>query len=169
MKRFSLKTEDGMSKKFSLTIHDLSDAEAGKLIKMFGGGAPATAAAAAPDDDDDEPPKKEEKKKEKKTAPPPADDDDDDDVPPKKEEKKAEPGSKKAKIVAELQKASKLREVLTKLVELGHSDLDDIIRICTKVQADVPVLAKVQNLEDRIRRSAEVLGLVPAKAEDDDE
>ena len=159
-----------MSKKFSLTIHDLSDAEAGKLIKMFGGAA-APAAAATPDDDEDEPPKPAKEKKKEKAPPPPADDDDDEDEPapkPKKEEK-ADAGGKKAKIIAELSKASKLREVLTKLVELGYSDLDKIISVCMKVQADVPVLAKVQNLEDRIRRSAEVLGLVPAKAEDDDE
>lgn len=52
---------------------------------------------------------------------------------------------------------TRLRDVLMHLIEEGREDEDSLVEECLRIQKKVPVLKKINNLEDRVRRAAAVL------------
>lgn len=61
-------------------------------------------------------------------------------------------------LLADLQKANKLAEVLGKLIDAGYTKGSQLVQICTAVKADVPVLSRVPDLQDRIPRALGIMG-----------
>lgn len=59
----------------------------------------------------------------------------------------------------ELRKTDKLRDVLTWAFENGARTTADIVAKCKEVTPHIPLLARVSNLEDRVKRAVIVLGL----------
>lgn len=59
-----------------------------------------------------------------------------------------------------LMKANKLRDVLIYLLEHGNCQTaDSLVSACKDLKDSVPVLQRVADLDDRVRRAAEVLGV----------
>jgi len=55
--------------------------------------------------------------------------------------------------------APKLRDVLVYLSESGLKSADDLVKKCMEFQPHVACLTRIANLEDRVRRALEVMGL----------
>lgn len=55
--------------------------------------------------------------------------------------------------------ASSMREILTYFADNGVTDVDTMIKACTAVRGQVAILQKVPDVDSRVRRAAEVLGL----------
>lgn len=91
----------------------------------------------------------------RKAAPPPADEEEDEEEESEDEEEEAEDDE----IPEEIMEAKKLRDVLRELQAQGIKDQDDLKAECKRIQARVPVLSRIGNLEDRITRTLEVMEL----------
>jgi len=59
----------------------------------------------------------------------------------------------------ELTDAKKLRDVVSYFFDQGITDPDQIVARCVEVAPKVKVLARIKNVEDRVRRALEVLGM----------
>lgn len=57
-----------------------------------------------------------------------------------------------------------MRDLLTYLAEHGVDSMDAMVAACVTLQKDVPILAKVPKVDERVRRACEVLQLFPEKA-----
>jgi hypothetical protein len=58
-----------------------------------------------------------------------------------------------------IQGTSSMRDLLTYLAENGVKTVDDLVAQCQHYKAQVPILGKVSDVDQRVRRAAEVLGL----------
>lgn len=61
-----------------------------------------------------------------------------------------------------------MRDLLTYLVEHGADSADAVVASCVALKKEVPILTKVPNVEDRVRRALEVLDLFPKAADEAD-
>lgn len=59
----------------------------------------------------------------------------------------------------ELVGAKKLRDVVSYFFDSGITDPEEIVARCVEVKDGVKVLARIKNVEDRVRRALDVLGL----------
>jgi hypothetical protein len=59
----------------------------------------------------------------------------------------------------DLSKAQRLRDVLEALIDHGYTDKDELVKICTKLKKTVPALKKIEDIERRVIRAAETLGI----------
>jgi hypothetical protein len=63
-------------------------------------------------------------------------------------------------LVAALADAAKLRDVVVYLHEKhGCKSARDVLALCTSLRERVPVLARITNLDERVLRTAELLGI----------
>jgi hypothetical protein len=105
-----------------------------------------------------------------KAPPPPADDDEEDEDLEEEddedeeeddadeEEEAAPAGKSKIKVTDELREATKLREVLSILIEKHDiNSKKQLLRECNALKKDVPVLQRIQDLEQRVGKAAELL------------
>lgn len=56
-----------------------------------------------------------------------------------------------------------MRDLLTYLAEHGVDSMDAMVATCVTIQKEVPILAKVPKVDERVRRACEVLQLFPEK------
>jgi hypothetical protein len=116
--------------------------------------APAKQAAKAKDPE----PAKEEPKAEAAPEPKPA-----------KEEPKAVTKAAKAKpeeptdagpeLPDNIKNTNSMRDLLTYLADHGVDSADAMVATCTVLKKDVPILSKVPNVDERVRRALDVLNL----------
>lgn len=71
---------------------------------------------------------------------------------------------------AYIKSAPKLRDILGHMLEVGKlGTLDALVRECTRLKADVAILSKIPNIEERVIRTLSVMGVhvdgMPATAE----
>ena len=59
----------------------------------------------------------------------------------------------------EVKNTSSMRDLLNYLAEHGVKDADTMVATCTAMKASVPILSKVPDVDARVRRAVEVLGL----------
>lgn len=90
---------------------------------------------------------------------------------PEPEKPKAKPTTKKAEPKSEepagdapelpdnIKNTNSMRDLLTYLSEHGVDSVDAMVAACTVLKKDVPILSKVPNVEDRVRRALDVLAL----------
>lgn len=64
-----------------------------------------------------------------------------------------------SEVPEELLKAAKLRDVLVYLLEHGCLTSDDLVQRCKSVKDHVPVLQRITDLDDRVKRAAAALGV----------
>lgn len=71
--------------------------------------------------------------------------------------KPAARGAAKGKVdVEKLQGAGRLREVVAHLMDVGYSDLKEIVAVCQDLQESVPLLQRVSDIPARIQVAFEV-------------
>jgi hypothetical protein len=58
-----------------------------------------------------------------------------------------------------IRNASKIRDVLNALIAGGYNTTDKLVNECLRIQPEVPILAKVPDLRERVQRAAEILGV----------
>jgi len=76
----------------------------------------------------------------------------------KAEEKAAKVEASKPKIdMGVLKERSKLRNVLSYLIEVGYTSPESLVDICLELKDQVPVLGRVANLSERIPRTLEFM------------
>lgn len=63
-------------------------------------------------------------------------------------------------ISEDLRQAKKMRDVISIIFDEGGKDVDSILSRCREIQPHIPVLARVRNLDDRVRRAIEVMGII---------
>ncbi len=123
---------------------------------------PALEPAADPDEDeDDEDDEDEEEEEDKKPAAADDDDEDDeDDDEDEEEEKPAKPSGPppKIKVTKDMVKAERFRHVVEALIKQGVKSKSQLIKICNKIKDQVPCVAKVSNIEERIQSCLEMIG-----------
>lgn len=135
-------------------------------------GAPATRAAGATPPPTTATPRTAAAPAKPKAAPPPpppADDDDEEDeedaATADDDDDDGEDGAAAADIevpeetMAVLVKATRIRDVLQPLIELGINTTPALVAKCEQLKAEVPVLGRIPDLADRVTRAAEVLDL----------
>lgn len=64
-----------------------------------------------------------------------------------------------------IKNTASMRDLLTYLAEHGVGSMDAMVATCMSIQKDVPILAKVPKVDERVRRACEVLQLFPAPAD----
>lgn len=72
---------------------------------------------------------------------------------------KAEAPADDGELPEELSGAKKLRDVVSYFYDSGITDPEEIVARCVAVKDGVKVLARIKNVEDRVRRALDVLGL----------
>jgi len=62
-------------------------------------------------------------------------------------------------LLAEMKKATKIKDVLQPLMDLGIETIAGLVAKCEELKPDVPVLTRIPDLKERVTRAAEVLGI----------
>ena len=88
------------------------------------------------------------------------DDEDDDDDEDEEEEKPAKPSGPppKIKVTKDMIKAERFRHVVEALIKQGVKSKSQLIKICNKIKDQVPCVAKVSNIEERVQSCLEMIG-----------
>ncbi len=116
-----------------------------------------TKAAADPVPENTTPePAKEEPAKE--AAPKPA--------PKKAAKEEPAPAGNAPELPDNIKNTNSMRDLLTYLAEHGVDSADAMVATCTVLKKDVPILSKVPNVDERVRRALDVLALFPAPSEE---
>jgi hypothetical protein len=61
--------------------------------------------------------------------------------------------------LAEMKKATKIKDVLMPMIELGINTTKGLVEKCEELKTEIPVLSRIPDLADRVSRAAEVLGV----------
>jgi hypothetical protein len=110
---------------------------------------PARRAKAEPEPEPEEKPKKG-----KKAPEPEPEEDEDSDEEESTPEVLAKPT---VKITKELKNAGKLRDVLRILIDAGVTSKKALVRECKALQPHVPVLERIEDIEGRVPKAAEIV------------
>ena len=79
-----------------------------------------------------------------------------------KKPSKAEEGDTKGpELPDNIKNTNSMRDLLTYLSEHGVDSADAMVATCQVLKKDVPILSKVPNVDERVRRALEVLALYP--------
>lgn len=65
-----------------------------------------------------------------------------------------------------IKNTSSMRDLLTYLADNGCKDIETMVATCISLKATVPILGKVPDVDTRVRRATEVLGLFAPPEED---
>lgn len=80
----------------------------------------------------------------------------------KEPEQAADAGAQPApELPDHIKNTNSMRDLLTYLAEHGVDSADAMVATCTVLKKEVPILSKVPNVEDRVRRALDVLALFP--------
>lgn len=89
-------------------------------------------------------------------------DDEEEEKPKKSKGKEKASGGKlpQIKLTKEMTKPDyRFRDVIKSLIDQGVTKKADLIRVCEKIKEQVPCVAKVSDMSDRVSRAAEMLGV----------
>lgn len=73
------------------------------------------------------------------------------------EDEDAKKTRKRQKVLAELKQMTRLKDILLKLRSEGFDSAKSMARFCVAHKDEVPVLSKIANVDERVRRAFEVL------------
>lgn len=83
-----------------------------------------------------------------------------------KEEPAPAPAGNAPELPENIKNTNSMRDLLTYLAEHGVDSADAMVATCTVLKKDVPILSKVPNVDERVRRALDVLALFPAPGEE---
>ena len=63
------------------------------------------------------------------------------------------------KILKKLKEAKKLKDVLQVLVDEGITEADDLKREAHRLKSIVPVLGRIENIDERVERTIEIMDM----------
>jgi hypothetical protein len=134
------------------SVADVKELPAAKKAAAHGKANGKAKAVAAGDDDDDDVEDEE-------------DDDDIDEDEEDEDEEPAKPAAKKGakaaaptklKITAKMKSATKLREVVSELMEQGVAK-KDLVAACVALKSKLPLLGRVENLDSRVPQAHDMV------------
>lgn len=133
----------------ALLIPKVDPVEAAVVRAAPAARAPKPAKAAEPEEEPEEESKPKAKAAKAKPEPEPEEDDDEVEVIPA--------GKPTVKITKELKNAQKLRDVLKILIDSGINSKKALVKECKALQSHVPVLERIEDLDGRVPKAAEIV------------
>jgi len=139
-------------------------ADAARAAKPTATPPPAKKKAAAPPPEEEEEEEVEEeeeappaKKTSAKKPPPPAEEEEEEEE--EEEADEIDESQIDPKILKKLKEAKKLKDVLQVLVDEGITEADDLKREAHRLKSIVPVLGRIENIDERVERTIEIMDM----------